>query len=70
MRMVVCVMVLAVASFAFAQGGTQSLPPAVKNAFDQAYPGATIYSATQERDNNRKVFGVDNLQKGKRRIVL
>jgi hypothetical protein len=71
MRMVVCVVVvLVVASIAHAQGGTQSLPPAVKSAFDQAYPGATISAATQERDNNRTVFRVDSLHKGKRRIVV
>lgn len=70
MRMVIGVVILAVASFARVQGGAQSLPPAVKSAFDQAYPGATISAATQERDNNRSVFRVDSLQKGKRRIVL
>ena len=70
MRMLLCVVILGVAAFAHAQGGTQSLPSAVKSAFDQAYPGATISAATQELDNNRTVFRVDSIQKGKRRIVL
>lgn len=70
MRMVVFTVVLAVASLAHAQGGAQALPPPVKSAFDQAYPGATISAATQERDNNRTIFHVDSLQNGKRRIVL
>ena len=70
MRILFCVVILAVASFARAQGGAQSLPPAVKSAFDQAYPGATISAATQEQDNNRTVLRVDSIQKGKRRIVL
>lgn len=70
MRIVVCMGLLAVASLAHAQGGTQALPPAVKSAFDQAYPGATISAATQERDNNRTLFRLDSLQRGKRRIVL
>jgi hypothetical protein len=63
-------MVLAVASLARAQGGAPSLPPPVKRAFDQAYAGATISAAAQERDGNRTVFRVDSLHKGTRRIVL
>jgi hypothetical protein len=70
MRIAVCVMVLAVASLAHAQGGSSSLPLAVKRAFDQAYPGATVSAATQERDRNRTVYRMDSLQKGQRRIVL
>ncbi|HEY7185326.1 MAG TPA: hypothetical protein VH436_02195 [Vicinamibacterales bacterium] len=67
---VLCLTVLAGAACAYAQAGTQPLPPAVQAAFDQGYPGATISAASQERDNNRTVFRVDSIQKGKRRIVL
>jgi hypothetical protein len=47
-----------------------SLPPAVKNVFDKAYPGATISSVTQERDSNRTLFRVDSVHQGKKRSVL
>ena len=70
MRVLCCIVILALASFAPAQGGAQPLPPAVKSAFDQAYPDATISAVTQELDNNQTVFRVDSVQKGKRRIVL
>jgi hypothetical protein len=44
-------------------------PAAVKKAFDQAYPGASIAATTQERDGSRTLFRIDSLQKGRRRIV-
>ena len=65
MRIVAFVMALAVASFAHAQ-----VPPAIKSAFEKAYPGATVSAVTPERDNNRPVFRIDGTQNGKRRSVL
>ena len=50
--------------------GPLPLPPAVRKAFEQAYPGATISSASQARDNNRTVVRVDSADKGRRRVVL
>lgn len=73
MRIVAFVVALAVASVALvahAQGSATSAPPAVKSAFEKAYPGATISAATPERDNNRPVFRIEGTQNGKRRSVL
>jgi hypothetical protein len=70
MRIVVFVVALATASVAHAQGGISSLPPAVKTAFEKTYRGATIASATQERDGGRTAFRVDGTQHGRRRSVL
>jgi hypothetical protein len=39
-------------------------------AFQQAWPGATISASTQERDNNRPAFRIDSVDKGRRRILL
>jgi uncharacterized membrane protein len=47
-----------------------SLPPDVRKAFEQAYPGATISETRQERENSRTLFRVDGIDKGKRRVVL
>jgi hypothetical protein len=62
--------IVALSAVAFAQAPAVSLPSAVKIAFEKAYPGATISSATQERDGSRTVFRVDSAQGGKRRTVL
>ena len=64
--------VVTVAGAAFAQSASQpsSLPPAVTRAFQQAYPGASISASTQARDNNRTVFRVESVDKGRRRVVL
>jgi hypothetical protein len=62
--------VVALATTSFAQAPAVTLPPAVKSAFEKAFPGATISAATQERENDRTVFRVDSMQSGKRRIVL
>lgn len=51
-------------------GGHASVASGREECIRSAYPGATISAATQDRDNNRTVFRVDSLQKGKRRIVL
>jgi hypothetical protein len=61
-------LVVALGTVAFAQA--PNVPPAVKNAFEKAYPGVTISSATQERDGSRTIFRVDGAQSGKRRTVL
>ena len=47
-----------------------SLPPAVQKAFHQAYPGATITSASPARDQDRSAFRIESDDKGRRRIVL
>ena len=61
-------LILTLSTLAFAQ--TPVVPPAVKTAFEKAYPGATISSATRERDGSRTVFRVEGAQSGKRRAVL
>ena len=66
MRMLALIITLSTVAFAQAP----AIPPAVKTAFEKAYPGATISSATQERDGSRTVFRVDGAQSGKRRTVL
>jgi hypothetical protein len=65
-----CVMALSSAVFTQSQSNETSLPPAVKKAFDQAYPGAAISSTEQKRDNNRTIFRVDSVDKGRRRVLL
>ena len=47
-----------------------SAPPAVMKAFQQAYPGATISAVSPERDNDRAIFRVESVDKGRRRVVL
>jgi hypothetical protein len=68
MRILAFIVTLTTVSFAQAPAAT--LPPAVKLAFEKAYPGATISSATQERDGSRAAFRVHSAQNGKRRSVL
>ena len=46
------------------------LPPAVKTAFEKAYPGATVSSTTPERDGNQTRYRVDAIHQGKRRSIL
>ena len=56
---------------AFAQsGGAASLAPAVRKAFEQSYPGATISSVTQTRDGSQTVFRLEATDKGRRRVLL
>jgi hypothetical protein len=62
--------VVALTATAFAQAPATTLPPPVKSAFEKAYPGATISATTQERDGNQRVFRVDSVQGGTRRMVL
>ena len=50
--------------------GAASLPPAVRRALEQSYPGAAVSTATQTRDGNQTVFRIDSTDKGRRRIVL
>ena len=61
---------IALTTVSFAQAPAATLPPAVKTAFEKAYPGATIASATQERDGSRTAFRVEGTQNGKRRSAL
>lgn len=68
--MLVPMLILSATLVAQAPAGSASLPPAVKSAFDKAYPGATISTTSQERDNTRTLFRVDALHQGKRRSVL
>ena len=68
--MLISVLLLSAALSAQAPAAGTLLPPAVKSAFDKAYPGATIATVKQERDVNRTLFRVDSLHQGKRRIVL
>jgi uncharacterized lipoprotein YajG len=46
------------------------VPPAVLQAFQQSYPGATISATAQDRDRDRTVFRVESVDKGRRRTVL
>jgi len=62
--------IVALTTVSLAQAPAATLPPAVKTAFEKTYPGATISSATQERDGSRTAFRVDGTQNGKRRSVL
>jgi hypothetical protein len=47
-----------------------SLPPAVKKAFEQTYPGATISGTAQQTEGSRTLVRVDSVDKGRRRVVL
>lgn len=53
-----------------APAGGVAMPAAVKKAFDQSYPGASVTSVSQQRDGSRQVVRVDATQRGRRRIVL
>ena len=66
----ILVFVVALTTISFAQAPATALPPPVKNAFEKAYPGATVSAATQERESNRMLFRIDSTQNGKRRVVL
>jgi hypothetical protein len=46
------------------------VPTAVTKAFQQAYPGATISEAKQERESDRPVYRVTGVDNGRRRAVL
>jgi hypothetical protein len=70
MEMRILAFIVALTTVSFAQAPAATLPPAVKMAFEKSYPGATISSATQERDGSRTAFRVDGTQNGKRRSVL
>ena len=61
---------LAVTGTTFAQSNGAAPPPAVKKAFEQSYPGATISSVTQTRDGNQTVFRVESTDRGRRRVLL
>ena len=62
--------IVALTTVSVAQAPAATLPPAVKTAFEKAYPGTTIASATQERAGSRTAFRVEGTQNGKRRSVL
>ena len=66
------VFALAVTSTAFAQApnGVTPMPPAVKTAFAQAYPGAAISAAVQTKEAGLTVFRIDSVDHGRRRVVL
>jgi hypothetical protein len=51
-------------------GGASSLAPAIRKAFEQAYPGATISNTSQQSDGTRTLVRVDSVDKERRRIVL
>jgi uncharacterized lipoprotein YajG len=56
--------------FAQAPASRAFVPPAVLQAFQQTYPGATISTTAQDRDRARPVFRIESVDKGRRRIVL
>ena len=66
------ILILAVTASAFAQAsnGAASLPPTIKNAFEQAYPGATISATSQTKDAGRTVFRIDSRDRDRQRVVL
>ena len=61
---------IATASAQAATSSASSVPPAVKKAFEQAYPGATISGTAQQTEGNRTLVRVDSVDKGRRRLVL
>lgn len=50
--------------------GMAAVPSAVKKAFAQSYPGATISATAQTRDNNQPAFRIDSTDQGRRRVLL
>ena len=61
---------IATASAQAPANGASSLPPAVKKAFEQAYPGAAISGTAQQTEGNRTLVRVDSVDKGRRRVML
>jgi hypothetical protein len=49
---------------------TVAVPPIVLKAFQQAYPGATVSGAMQEREGSRTVIRVNGVAKGGRNVSL
>ena len=61
---------IATASAQTPTSSASSLPPAVKKAFEQAYPGATISGTAQQTEGSRTFVRVDSVDKGRRRVLL
>jgi hypothetical protein len=72
MALVAALVIATSATMASAQtpAASAAVPPAVLKTFQQAYPGATISAASQERTAERTIFRVESVDKGKRRTVL
>jgi hypothetical protein len=64
------VVAIAAASAQIPASSASSLPPAVRKAFEQAYPGAAISGTAQHTEGNRSLVRVDSVDKGRRRVVL
>src|SRR5262245_48304652 len=47
-----------------------TLPASVAKAFQQAYPSATISTVVNQNDNNRSVYRIESVDKGRKRVVL
>lgn len=63
-------MALSAHMLAQAPAGAVPLPPAVRKAFEQSYPGASISATAQARENNQAAFRIDSVDKGRRRVLL
>lgn len=70
------VLLIAGASLSLAQvpgaptGAARDLPTPVLNAFEKAYPNATISAASQERQDGKIAFRVECQDKGRRRALV
>jgi hypothetical protein len=67
---VIVILAVTVTAFAQASNGAAPLPQAVKSAFEQAYPGATIATASQIKDAGRNVFRIVSVDRGRSRVLL
>lgn len=70
MRMLILGVMMTAVSSAQTPATSASAPPAVKAAFEKAYPGASISGIAPEQEGNRPAFRVSGLHNGKRRSVL
>ncbi len=66
----ICAIALSTTTMAQAPVSQAIVPPAVKKAFDQSYPGATISAAAHARDGSQPAFRIDSMDKGRRRVLL
>jgi acyl-coenzyme A synthetase/AMP-(fatty) acid ligase len=67
---VILLLAAAAAGFAQTPNVAAPLPPAIKTAFEQAYPGATIVTTSQTKDAGQAVFRIVSVDRGRSRVVL
>ena len=66
----ICAIAMSATTMAQAPVSGTTVPPAVKKAFDQSYPGATISATAHARDSDQPAFRIDSMDTGRRRVLV